>query len=72
MLGVYKTLLTHMPLVANMANTKMMQKDLNKMTETLKYGYSSEGSTLGESYPMNTYMTGFRRFSKIFVCLCFV
>ena len=26
---------------------------------------------LGESYPMNTHITGFRWFSKIFASLCF-
>ena len=36
------------------------------MTEILLHGYSSE-SDLQESYQMNTNMTGFRCFSKIFV-----
>ena len=40
------------------------------MTESLAHGYSYK-SYLGESYPMNTNMTGFGWFSKIFASLCF-
>ena len=39
------------------------------MIETLAYGYLSE-STQRESYPINTNMTGFRWFPKIFAFLC--
>ena len=39
------------------------------MTETL--AYDTHLRVLSESYPMNTKMTGFRCFSKIFVYLCF-
>ena len=59
--------LTLMLLVANLADTKGCKKP-EKMTETLANGYSSE-STQRESYPMNTNMTGFRWFSKIFASL---
>ena len=45
----------------------MMQKEPWKMTKTLAHGYSSKR----ESFPMNTNMTGFRWFSKIFASLCF-
>ena len=38
------------------------------MTETLAHCYSSE-SILGENYSMNTNMTGFIWFSKIFASL---
>ena len=48
---------------------KMMQKT-RKMTENLAHGYSSEG-TLSEGFPMNTNMTDFRWFSKVFASLCF-
>ena len=37
------------------------------MTETLAHWYSA-ASTYRESYPMNTHMTGFRCFLKIFAC----
>ena len=46
----------------------MMQKKL-KMTETLANGYSSD--SIGESYPMNTNMKGFRCFSKIVAFLSY-
>ena len=46
-----------------------MQKSW-KNTETLAYGISSE-STISDSYLMNTNMTEFRWFSKIFPSLCF-
>ena len=45
---------------------KMMQKE---MTETLAYGTNLR--ILSESFPMNTNMTGFRCFSKIFAFLFF-
>ena len=39
------------------------------MTETVAHGYSSESSGR-ELYPMNTNMTEFRWFSKVFFCPC--
>ena len=51
-----------MQLVANLANTKWCEKSW-KMTETLANGYWHM-LVLTESFPMNTNMTGFRRFSK--------
>ena len=39
------------------------------MTETLAHGYSSV-STLSKSYLINTNMTGFKRFSDIYLHLC--
>ena len=53
---------TLMLLMANLANTKLMQKTL-KMTETLAHVYSSP-RVLSKSFPVNTNMTGFRWFSK--------
>ena len=38
-----------------------------KMTETLAYGYSFDLRVFSESYQINTNMTGFKWFSKIFV-----
>ena len=40
-----------------------------KMAETLAYRYTRR--VLSESYLMNTKMRGFRKFSEIFVSLCF-
>ena len=40
------------------------------MIKTLAYGSSSESAD-SKSYPMNTNMTGFRSFLKIFASLCF-
>ena len=57
-------ILTLMLLVANLANTKSSKK-INRITATLAHGYSSETT------PVNTNMTGFRWFSKIFASLCF-
>ena len=50
-----------MLLVANLANTKRRKKSA-EMTETLAYGPHLR--VLSESFPMNTNMTGFGRFSK--------
>ena len=44
-------------------------KKLLKMTETLAYG--THIRVLSKSYPINTNMTGFRRFPKISAFLCF-
>ena len=49
-----------MLLLANLANTRWC-----KEPETWAHGYSSE------SFPMNTNMTGFRCFLRIFESLCF-
>ena len=58
-----------MLLVAYLANTKMMQKNTEIMTETLAHG--THLRVLRESHPVNTNMTGSRWFSKIFVSLRF-
>ena len=55
-------------LVTILANTKWCEKP-TKMTETLVHGYMGthlRALRVRESYPMNTNMTGFRWFSKIF------
>ena len=57
--------LTLMLVVAHFAITK----SLKRITETQAHGYSSDSTR--ESYPMNTNMTWFRWFSKIFASLCF-
>ena len=63
----YSRGLTLLLLVANLANTKMMQKFL-EMTETLAHG--THLRVLNESYPMNTNMTGFIWFSYIYLRPC--
>ena len=60
--------LTHMLLVANLANTKWCW-NLKKWLKPWQMG--THLRVLSKSYPMNTNMTGFRWFSKIFVSLCF-
>ena len=52
-----------MLLVANLAKYKMLQKNL-KLPKPWHMG--THLRVLGESYPMNTNMTGLRLFSKIF------
>ena len=58
-----------MLLLANFTYTKWHKKCWT-MTETLAQRYSSE-STRWELNPMNTNMTGFRWFTKIFAFSCF-
>ena len=60
------SMVTLMLRVANLANTKMPQKNW-KMTETLAHGYSSW--VLTESFPTNP--SGFKLFSKISTSSCF-
>ena len=60
--------LTLMLLVANLANMKWC-KSPEKIIETLAYG--THLIVLSNIYLMNTYMTGFEWFSKIFASLCF-
>ena len=57
-----------MLLVGNFANTKSCKK-AQKWLKLWHIG--THLRVFGESYPMNTNMTGFGRFSKIFVSLCF-
>ena len=59
--------LTLMLLVANLANTKWCKKTW-KCLKPLQMG--THLKVLSESFPMNTNMTGFRWFSKIFASLC--
>ena len=54
--------------VANLANTKWCKKP-EKWMEPCWIG--THLRVLSESYSMNTNMTGFRRFSKIFPSYCF-
>ena len=56
-----------MQLVANLANINNV-KNL-EMSETQAFGYSSEST---QRYPINTNITGFRLFSKIFAELWLV
>ena len=58
--------LTLMLLVANSANTKLCKKP-EKWVKLLQMG--THMKVLSESFPMNTNMTGFRCFSKIFASL---
>ena len=60
--------LTLMPLVSNLANTKWC-KQIEKWLKPWHMGTYLR--VLSESCPMNTNMTGFRWFSKIFASLCF-
>ena len=57
-----------MLLVANLANAKLCKKP-EKWVKLLQMG--THMKVLSESFPMNTNMTGFRCFSKIFASLCF-
>ena len=65
-------LLTLMLRVANLTNTKW-GKNPWEITETSlkQWQMGTHLKVLNESYPMNTNMTWFRWFSKIFVYLCF-
>ena len=62
------SLLTLMLLVANLANSKWCKKHV-KWLKPWQMGIHLR--VVSESYPMNTNMTGFRWFSKIFASLCF-
>ena len=64
-----KPFLTLMLQVANLANTKWCKKAEKLITETLQMG--THLRVLSESYSMNTNMTWFSCFSKIFASLCF-
>ena len=55
-------------MVANLANAKWFKR-LEKLLKPWHMG--THFRVLSESFPMNTNMTGFRWFSKIFVSLCF-
>ena len=57
-----------MLVVANLANTKWY-KNPKKLAKPWEMG--THMRVLLEIYPMNTTMTGFRRFSKIFAFLYF-
>ena len=60
--------LTLMPLLASLANTKWYKKH-GKWLKLWHMG--THMRELSESFPMNTNVTGFRWFSKIFASLCF-
>ena len=62
------SLLTLMLVVAKFANTKL-RKNPEKLLKPGQMGTLLK--VLSESFPMNTNLTWFRRFSKIFVSLCF-
>ena len=55
--------------VANLANTKLYKKT-EILLKTLAHTYTHL-RVLGEIYPMNTNMAGFKWFSKDFVFYCF-
>ena len=61
--------LTLMLLVTNLANTKWCKKP-EKWPKPWQMG--THMKVLGESFPINANMAGFRWFSKIFASLCFV
>ena len=54
--------------MANLVNRKWCQKSW-KMAETLENGYFSDRTDI-KSFPMNTNMAGFKRFSDISAFLC--
>ena len=65
---LYIVSLTLMLLVPNLANTKWCKNPENLLKP---WHMCTHLRVLSESYPMNTNMTGFRWFSKLFASLCF-
>ena len=58
-----------MLLLANLANKKDAKNIFENVFKSWNIG--THLRVFGESFPMNTSMTGFRQFSKMFASLCF-